>query len=121
MAEKISRPNTVDYIELRAASAEQLVEARDFHAAVFGWNYQMWGDDYCDTQDSGVSSGINGGGEGGAAAPLPVVYTDDLAAAEQRVREAGGAITRPVFTFPGGRRFHFRDPAGNELAIWSDR
>jgi uncharacterized protein len=95
--------------------------ARDFHASVFGWKYQMWGEDYCDTKDSGVASGITGDSSHSTRAPLPVIYTDDLAGAEARVREAGGVVTREVFSFPGGSRFHFRDPSGNELAIWSDR
>ena len=121
MSQPASKPNTIDYIELRAASAEQLKLTRDFHSSVFGWTYQMWGDEYCDTRSSGVSSGINGSKEEGSTAPLPVIYSDDLAAAEKRVRDAGGEVTREVFSFPGGRRFHFRDPAGNELAVWSDR
>ena len=53
--------------------------------------------------------------------PLPVVYVQDLEAAQAKVVDAGGIVTRAIFAFPGGRRFHFADPAGNELAVWSDR
>jgi predicted enzyme related to lactoylglutathione lyase len=53
--------------------------------------------------------------------PLVVIYAADLELLEQRVRQAGGAIVRPIFSFPGGRRFHFTDPSGNELAVWSDK
>jgi predicted enzyme related to lactoylglutathione lyase len=56
-----------------------------------------------------------------AGGPLIVIFAVDLADAERRVREAGGAVVKPAFSFPGGRRFHFTDPAGNELAVWSDR
>ena len=59
-----------------------------------------------------------GGGEG--PAPLPVLFSTDLAATLAKVEVAGAEITRPIFPFPGGRRFHFRDPAGNELAVWGD-
>ncbi len=52
---------------------------------------------------------------------LVVIFAVDLGAAEQRVRAAGGKIVKPIFSFPGGRRFHFSDPSGNELAVWSDR
>ncbi len=120
MSHSKHQPNTIDYIEFSAATPELMSSARDFHSTVFGWKYQMWGDAYCDTRDSGVGSGIDGDSEQ-QAAPLPVIYTDDLAAAEDRVIKAGGTVTRPVFSFPGGRRFHFRDPAGNELAVWSER
>ena len=122
MSQATSKPNCIDYIELPAPSPDLLIRARDFHSAVFGWQYQMWGNEYCDTSSSGVNSGISvEGAESTVRAPLPVVYTDDLAADEARVREAGGTITREVFSFPGGKRFHFRDPANNELAVWSDR
>lgn len=121
MAKPLPRPNCIDHIEFRASSAEDLRRARDFHTSVFGWNYRMWGGEYCDTSDSGISSGINGSPEDTTTAPLPVIYTDDLAAAVDRVKNAGGTVTREVFSFPGGRRFHFRDPAGNDLAVWSDR
>ena len=53
--------------------------------------------------------------------PLPVIYVEDLEDAQAKVTEAGGIVTRPIFSFPGGRRFHFAEPAGNELAVWSDR
>jgi hypothetical protein len=68
---------------------------------------------------------MTGGFAKGRAAPaggvLIVIYAVDLADAERRVQSAGGKIVKPPFSFPGGRRFHFADPSGNELAVWSER
>ena len=68
-----------------------------------------------------AGGGINGGQDHKPLGPLPVVYVSDLEAAHARVIDAGGIVTRAIFSFPGGRRFHFADPAGNELAVWSDK
>jgi len=73
---------------------------------------------------SAFAEGLDGGfdADGGTIAkPLPVLYSAQLEDTLQAVTEAGGTIVKPVFSFPGGRRFHFIDPAGNELAVWSDR
>jgi predicted enzyme related to lactoylglutathione lyase len=107
----------IDYIEL---PSRDVAASKQFYTAVFGWKYQDWGPDYADTSDGRLSSGLNGASEGRTAAPLVVLYASDLEAAQKRVREAGGKIVRDIFSFPGGRRFHFADPAGNELAIWSE-
>jgi predicted enzyme related to lactoylglutathione lyase len=116
-----ARNNHIDYIELPAAGAKQLRQAKDFYAQVFAWKYKDWGEEYSDTSDSGVGSGINAGGDHRPLAPLPVVYAEDLAAARKSVQANGGKVTREIFSFPGGHRFHFTDPAGNELAVWSDK
>jgi predicted enzyme related to lactoylglutathione lyase len=116
-----SRHNTIDYVELGARNAADHARTRAFFEKAFGWTYQDYGPDYCDTHGSGVTSGINGDADHRPLAPLPVVYVDDLEAAQTRVTEAGGIVTRPIFSFPGGRRFHFADPSGNELGVWSDR
>jgi predicted enzyme related to lactoylglutathione lyase len=91
-------------------------------SAVFGWSYRSYGDDYSDSVDSGVTNGVNASEPGERARmPLAVVYVDDLAAARTAVVAAGGSIVQEIFAFPGGRRFHFTEPSGNELAIWSDK
>lgn len=108
-----------DYLELVAGSPADLARTRDFLSEVFGWSYQMWGDGYADTHDSGVVSGISATG-GGAPVPLPVVYAEDLEGLRARIVAAGGEITREIFSFPGGRRFHFREPSGTELAAWTE-
>src|SRR5438046_673672 len=109
-----------DYIELTARDAEQVAQTRSFYGATFGWQYQEWAPTYVDTQSSGIGSGINADIDHRPQAPLPVLYADDLTAARASVVANHGTITRDIFAFPGGRRFHFRDPAGNELAVWSD-
>lgn len=107
-----------DYIEFPANSIEELNRSRDFFASAFGWSFQQWGDDYTDTKDSGVSSGISA--DTPTSAPLPVIYASDIEEAYKKVQSAGGSITKDIFSFPGGKRFHFQDPSGNELAVWSD-
>ena len=110
----------LDYVELRTSSSEVLARTKKFYAAVFGWQYKDWGPDYADTQSSGVSSGISVDAEN-AGKPLPVVFVSDLDAARASAISAGARITKDIFPFPGGRRFQFLDPAGNEFAVWSDR
>lgn len=113
--------NAIDYVELPAANAAGVAAAKAFYGAAFGWTFQDWGDDYIDTRDSGIGAGVNGEAGHRAAAPLVVIYAADLEGALARVVAAGGIVTRDIFAFPGGRRFQFRDPAGNELAVWSDK
>ena len=111
-------PNQIDYIEFSAPDKASLEASRHFYQKIFGWNYQAWGDEYIDTDDSGLSSGI--AVKSKKAAPLVVIYTEDLEVALSQVKKAGGQITQDIFEFPSGRRFHFTDPAGTELAIWSE-
>jgi predicted enzyme related to lactoylglutathione lyase len=117
MKKKI-RDRLIDYIELPAKST---AKSKAFYSIVFGWTYKDWGPDYADTKDSGVTSGLNGGKNHRPKSPLVVFYADDLEAARARVKKAGGKVTRDIFAFPGGRRFHFTDPAGSELAVWSEK
>ena len=114
------RHNRIDYLELGAKNAGDYSKTKAFFETAFGWTYQDYGPDYCDTKSSGVGSGINGDSDHRTLQPLPVIYVDDLEAAQARVVEAGGIVTRPIFSFPGGRRFHFADPSGNELGVWSE-
>lgn len=105
------------YLEL---PAKEIAAEKKFYAEAFGWTWQDWGPDYADTT-AGIGAGINASGDHQPAAPLAVVKVDDLEAARDRVRKAGGKITVDIFSFPGGRRFHFTDPAGNELAVLSGK
>jgi hypothetical protein len=107
----------IDYVEL---AAEDLPAQTAFYAQAFGWTFQAYGPDY-----QAFGEGLDGGfykpdAENPKKPPLVVLYAHDLEAMEARVKAAGGAITAPIFSFPGGRRFHFQDPAGNELAVWSE-
>jgi predicted enzyme related to lactoylglutathione lyase len=107
----------IDYVELPSLTAHELTRA--FYSKAFGWTFTDYGSDYAATTSGDVYVGLNGTPEDALSAPLPVVRVDDLEAAFKAVTEAGGIIARPIFSFPGGRRFHFIDPGGSELAVWS--
>jgi predicted enzyme related to lactoylglutathione lyase len=115
------RHNRIDYLELGAKNAGDYAKTRAFFETAFGWAYQDYGPDYCDTKSSGIGSGINADSDHRTLQPLPVIYVEDLEGAQAKVVEAGGIVTRAIFSFPGGRRFHFADPSGNELGVWSEK
>lgn len=108
--------HTIDYIELNVTD---IAEAKRFFSAAFGWEFNDYGPDY---------AGIIGGEDevGGlrkveqvvTGGPLVVLYSENLEASLAAVEAAGGQIVKDIFEFPGGRRFQFTDPSGNELAVW---
>lgn len=102
-----------DFIELPVSD---VVVGKAFYEAAFGWELTAFGPTYACTLTGDVDIGLQGDASEQSAAPLPVIRVDDLSAAQTAIEQAGGTITRPIFAFPGGQRFHFRDPAGNELA-----
>ena len=107
----------LDYLEMQAASGA-IDSVKAFYSGVFGWTFTDNGPSY-----SAYAEGLDGGFDGSApreTKPLPVIYSANLERTLAAVEEAGGRIVRPIFAFPGGRRFHFVDPAGNELAVWSE-
>ena len=108
----------VDYVEFRATDPQAV---RRFYETVFGWKFTDYGPDYTSFEDGRLSGGFARSEErpasGGA---LVVIYAADLDATRKRVEEAG-VRTYNEHSFPGGRRFHFTDPGGNELAVWSER
>jgi len=108
----------IDYVELPSATAHELTRA--FYSKAFGWDFADYGPTYAATTNGTTDVGLQGDPEGALAAPLPVVKVDDLEAAFDSVSEAGGVIAKQIFSFPGGRRFHFIDPSGSELAVWSE-
>lgn len=114
-------PNHIDYIEFPSADSETLKQSQRFLGEIFGWNYKRWDSTYADSANSGLASGINADPANRPAQPLAVVYTDDLSALREKILAAGGKITLDIFAFPGGKRFHFREPGGIELAVWSDK
>ncbi|WP_297113054.1 VOC family protein [uncultured Devosia sp.] len=91
-----------------------------FFKAAFGWGITSYGPDYDGIEGAGVGGGVDQAPER-VTATMAVIQTDDLDDAERRVVAAGGVITRAQYDFPGGRRFHFREPGGNELAVYVDR
>ena len=92
-----------------------------FYTAVFGWGYVDYGPNYAAITGAGMDGGFDGHADRKPSdqGALVVIYSDDVEASEQAVKAAKGDITVPIFDFPGGRRFHFKDPSGNELAIWT--
>jgi predicted enzyme related to lactoylglutathione lyase len=107
----------IDYIEF--PSSNRALSSAFFRAA-FGWGIVSYGPDYDGLDGAGIEGGIDQAAEK-VAATMAVVRTDDLDDAERRVLAAGGEVTRPQFDFPGGRRFHFREPGGNEMAVYVSR
>lgn len=114
-----ARNGQIDFIEFPGLDAAALRRVKAFYGQAFDWTFQDWGDDYVDTASSGLGAGFNADAEQAPRQPLAVILAIDLEAALQAVQAAGGRISRPIFPFPGGRRFHFVDPAGNELAVWA--
>lgn len=107
----------IDYVELPSVTAHELTRA--FYSKAFGWAFADYGPDYAATEGGIVDVGLNGQHGDALSAPLPVIHVDDLDAAFDAVTGAGGVVARAIFAFPGGRRFHFIDPSGSELAVWS--
>jgi hypothetical protein len=101
--------------------ATDLAATKQFYTAAFGWKFTDYGPDYTSFADGRMTGGFAKGRAAPAGGVLIVIYAVDLADAERRVQSAGGKIVKPPFSFPGGRRFHFADPSGNELAVWSER
>ncbi|MEM7808970.1 MAG: VOC family protein [Planctomycetota bacterium] len=115
-----ARDNTINYLEISVAD---LAAAKAFYGEVFGWSFTDYGPTYASF--TAAQAGIDGGLEQVDDLPdrgpvLIVLYASDLDATQRRIESAGGTIVRPTFSFPGGRRFHFADPSGNELAVWSE-
>ncbi len=108
----------IDYVEIPVTD---LGRTRAFFEALFGWSFQAWGDEYMSFNDGRLDGGFRLAPEPAAASGVLVVfYSDDLERDVERVRELGATISQEIFSFPGGRRFHFVDPVGTEYAIWSE-
>jgi uncharacterized protein len=116
MPDKASTPPRIDYVELPSLTAHELTRA--FYAKAFGWEFTDYGPDYSATTDGTVDVGLNGTPDDSISAPLPVIRVTDLDSFIDSVIKAGGVIAKPIYGFPGGRRFHFIDPSGSELAVW---
>jgi predicted enzyme related to lactoylglutathione lyase len=104
----------LNYVELPVGDTGA---AKAFYEAAFGWSLAEFGPTYAATVTGDTDIGLQGDPAEASKAPLPVIDVEDLEAALDAVESAGGRIVRPIFAFPGGRRFHFLDPSGNELAV----
>jgi len=108
----------VDYVEFKVTDLEA---AKAFYSGAFGWKFQDWGPEYASFEDGRLTGGFHLSDEVTRGGPLVIIYGVDLEAVAAGVRNNGGTIVQEIFSFPGGRRFHFTDPSGNELAVWSDQ
>jgi uncharacterized protein len=113
----MERYRRIDYIELPATD---IAATKRFYSDAFGWKFTDYGPDYTSFEDGRLAGGFTKDGTVAKGGPLVVIYADKLEAVEAKVRQAGATIVKPIFSFPGGRRFHFSDPSGNELAVWSE-
>ena len=107
----------IDYIEFPATDIEA---AKRFYTSVFAWKFTDYGPEYTSFEDGRLSGGFTKSRGVTAPGVLVVLYAADLEATEAKVKAAGGRIVQEILSFPGGRRFHFTDPNGNELAVWSE-
>ena len=111
----------IDYVEFPCADFDAV---QSFYEKAFGWSFTDYGPEYRAFNDGKIDGGFrradlhSSTGNGGA---LVILYAEDLESTRDKVVASGGAIIQEIFSFPGGRRFHFADPNNNELAVWSDR
>lgn len=111
----------INYVEF---PAKNIQSTKDFFAEVFGWSFQDFGPDYTAFSNQGLDGGfykaeLHSATSNGAA--LLIFYSADLEATQDKIENANGVIVKPIFLFPGGRRFHFTEPSGNEFAVWSEK
>lgn len=109
--------HAIDYIEIAVAD---LNAAKRFYDAAFGWEFTDYGPTYAGIRraDGGEQGGLSGSGTRPRGGPLVLLWSADLDATAASVTAAGGTVVEGPYDFPGGRRFHFLDPAGNELGVW---
>jgi predicted enzyme related to lactoylglutathione lyase len=107
----------MDYIEFPASNIEA---TKRFYSAVFAWSFTDYGPNYTSFHDGRLAGGFTMSAKPVRGGPLVVLYAKSLEDTQRKVVEAGGTIVVETFEFPGGRRFHFADPNGNELAVWSE-
>jgi predicted enzyme related to lactoylglutathione lyase len=113
--------HAINYVEF---AANDLNKTEAFFHRVFGWEFTSYGPEYTAFSGSGLEGGFyqaNKRASVNTGSALVVIYSDDLTLSYEQIQQAGGNICQDIFSFPGGRRFHFIEPSGNELAVWSDK
>jgi uncharacterized protein len=116
----MNKHHSINYLEIPVKS---LARAKDFFGGVFGWQFEDYGPEYSCFIDAGLTGGFYQADLSfnlDRGSPLIVIYSEDLCASEQAICDLGGTISKAIFSFPGGRRFHFLCPNGNEYAVWSE-
>jgi uncharacterized protein len=117
-SDNVHTHHAIDYVEIAVTDVQA---AKAFYAAAFGWSLVDYGPDYAGIQGDGKEvGGLRRDAEVRPGGPLVILYSEDLERTVEAVTAAGGTIVEPIYDFPGGRRFHFADPAGNQLAVWSE-
>ena len=116
----MSEHHNINYIEIPTTDIEA---TKSFFTKVFGWSFTDYGADYSSFSGHGSDGGfyqadVSASTDRGSA--LVVLYSENLEATKAAVKVSGGTITKPIFSFPGGRRFHFTEPGGSEFAVWSE-
>ena len=111
-------PTPINYVELFVTDLD---EAQQFYGSAFGWTFDSYGPDYTAFETGELSGGFAKVDDIKPGGPLVILYTDDLEEVRDRTVACGAELSREIFSFPGGRRFYFIDPSGNELAVWSDQ
>ena len=107
----------IDYIEFNVSD---IGKSKEFYGKVFGWQFTDYGPTYCEFNDGHMKGGFDSNEPVNPGGPLVVLYGLDLEGTIESIKEAGGEITKTIFEFPGGRRFHFKDLDGYELAVWQE-
>ncbi len=108
----------INYIEFKAKDLEKV---KAFYTAAFDWTFTDYGPTYTAFENSGLAGGFEKTDKDIVNGALIVLYHTNLDVIKSRIIESGGTISQDIFSFPGGRRFHFVDPSGNDLAVWSDK
>ncbi len=108
----------IDYIEFPVSDINK---TKAFYAEILGWKFEDYGEDYTCFHDGRLAGGFYTSPEVKTGGPLVVIYSTDIEGMQTRVAAAGSKIVKPIFESSGGRRFHFVDPSGHELAIWTDK
>ena len=111
----------INYIEF---PSKDLEKTKTFFSTIFAWEFQDFGPDYSAFSNQGLDGGFyksDASSSTNIGAALLVFYSDSLEATQSKIEKAGGKINKTIFAFPGGRRFHFTEPSGNEFAVWSDK
>lgn len=110
----------INYLEF---PAKDIASTKDFFVKVFGWSFVDYGPEYTSFSNAGIDGGFYKSdlyASTKIGSVLAVIYSKDLEQTQSKIENAGGSIIKPIFSFPGGHRFHFSDPNGNEYAVWSD-
>lgn len=111
-----SNDRRIDYVDFGVSDIDR---AKAFYGGAFGWSFTDYGPEYCEFDDGRLKGGFTTLSPVAPGGALIVLYGDDLPRLQEAVVAAGGRITRPIFEFPGGKRFQFSDPDGYELAVWT--